>query len=91
MQPYLEDYEKGKDIDQLKPVYQLPTIQKKTAHQVLVDEILKSSNQDKGQYKFWLGMISRSKLSMNAILDLCDKARKLPEPYSKGGFIRNRL
>jgi len=91
MNPYLEDNEKGKDIDQLKPVYQLPTIQKKTAHQVLVDAILKASGQDKSQYKFWLGMISRSTKSMNEILDLCEKAKSLPEPYSKGGYIRNRL
>lgn len=88
---YLEPEHKGKSIDQLKPVWKLPKIQKRTAHQVLVDSILKASGQDKSQYKFWLATVSRSKKSMNEVLDICEKAKGLPEKYNKGGFIRNRL
>ena len=91
MEQYINENHQGKDIDQLKPVYQLPTIQKKTAHQTLVDSILKASGQDKSQYKFWLGMVSRSKKSMNEILDICETANKLDAKYNRGGFIRNRL
>lgn len=91
MEQYINEEHQGKEIDQLKPVFQLPPIQRRTAHQVLVDAILKATGQDNSQYKFWIGMVHRSKKSMGDILYLCDKAKTLDKKYNKGGFIRNRL
>lgn len=64
---------------------------KETAHQTLVNRILEVSEQDKSQYKFWLAMVSRSKKTMNEILDVCDLAQKIDSKYNKGGFIRKRI
>jgi hypothetical protein len=91
MDEYINESHLGKDLDQITPVWKLPPIKRKTAHQVLVDAILEASGQDNKHYKFWIGMISRSKKSMNEILYICDKAKTLPEKYNRGGFIRNRL
>ena len=92
MEQYINESHQGKEIDQLKPVYQLPKIQKKTAHQVLVDDIISvAGNHPTYNYKFWLGKVHRSKLSMNAILDLVDTARNMDSKYNKGGFLSKRL
>jgi len=91
MRQFLEENEKGKDITELKFNYKLPQVKKLTTHQILVNKILEVTGQERSQYAKWCNWVNRSKLSMNAVLDLCDKAQTLPEKYSKAGFIRNRL
>jgi hypothetical protein len=92
MRQFLEENEKGKDITELKFHYKLPQVKKVTAHQVLVNNILEvAGNHPRFNYKYWLGRVSRSKLSMNAILDLVATAKKMDSKYSKGGFLSKRL
>jgi hypothetical protein len=92
MQQFLDEREKGKSIDDMKLVYKLPQVKKVTAHQVLVNNILEvAGNHPTFNYKYWLGRVSRSKLSMNAILDLVATAKKMDSKYSKGGFLSKRL
>lgn len=79
------------DYQVKKATSKLPEVNTLTTHQVLVNRILEVSGQDRSQYAKWCNWVNRSKLSMNAVLDLCDKAQSLPEPYSKGGYIRKRL
>jgi hypothetical protein len=92
MQQFLDENHKGKSSDEMKLVYELPKVKKVTAHQVLVNHILEVvGNHPRFNYKYWLGRVSRSKLSMNAILDLVATAKKMDSKYSKGGFLSKRL
>ena len=92
MKQFIEDNEKGKDISKLTidtSKYAKPTIKKETAHQTLVNAILDATG-DKSFVR-WVGIVSRSKLSANQILDVIKKAKELPEKYNKSGFIVNKL
>ena len=89
---YLEENENAKDINKMSLSFKMPVVaKKKTTHQILVDRILEVSGQDNKQYAFWCKKVNESRLSMNGVLDLCDKASKLDSKYNKAGFIRNRM
>lgn len=94
MQPYIDERELGKSPQQLKALFKMPVLvaKKKTAHQVLVDNILAvAGGHPVYNYKYWVRRVAVSKLSMNAILDLVEKAKGLDPKYNKGGFIAKRL
>jgi histone deacetylase complex regulatory component SIN3 len=91
MQQFLDENHQVKSPDEMKLVYKLPEVKKLTTHQILVNRILEVSGQDRSQYAKWCNWVNRSKLSMNAVLDLCDVANSLPDKYNKGGYIRKRL
>lgn len=62
----------------------------KTAHQSLVEAIIKVAG-DEIPYRRWLGRVNQSRLTPDQILNLVDKAEKLPKKYSKSGYIFKRL
>lgn len=55
-----------------------------------VDEILKVLGEnDRYKYGFWLKYVS--KWSFGQILEICKTAANLPDKYSRGGYIVNKL
>lgn len=90
MNPYLEDYEQGKDISEMKLEIKMPQRTKnKHPNQVLTDAIVEVV-EDKN-YKKWVMRVARSQRSANEILDLVETAKGLPEKYNRSGYIWNRL
>jgi hypothetical protein len=59
-----------------------------------LNEKIKAKDQSeryKKTYGMWLGMIKRSRKEWPAMMELLEKADRLPEKYNKLGYIVNQL
>jgi hypothetical protein len=58
----------------------------------MVDEIIKVTGVDKNYpYSFWCRKVKQSHKCFFQVYDICKEAEDLPDKYSRGGYITNRL